>query len=278
MEIFGANLKMNPVPKDNKNTSYQQLVNLVINGYLSTDHRGIAGTAEKRIIVFAPFTHLPQLRNWKSFLNNQKIELGSQDVSEQVSGAYTRQISPVWLKELGVSTVLIGHSEVRKEYEDILEEASPCGYYAEAIDRLFNRKIRNALAHGLEIVYCVGETEKEKQKDETKKVIKRQIIYGLNAFNKEELGKVIIAYEPRWAIGGGKPIPSDEEIRTAHNQIRENACEVGFNLEKLIIMYGGSMDESNAGRIMAIPGVNGGLIGSASLNSERFAGIVNYRR
>lgn len=276
-EIFGANLKQNPVSCGESKLSFQySLINL-FNDYASN---GIIGDDEgKGIIFFAPFTHLDFLNSLQGIFDMNKWKLGSQGVSQYVSGAHTSEISPMWLRQLGVTDVLIGHSEVRREYEDLISNAiGRDGYRSFVIDSLFNKQMENAFNHNLRVTYCVGETEGEKENGKTLEVLKRQIYFGLRGLNFQDLSdKLIIAYEPRWAIGGGKPIPTFDEIEQVHTQIRGLLRERGYsNPEELRILYGGGMNPDNVKGIMGIKGVNGGLVGSACLDAEKFSKIVNY--
>lgn len=281
-ETFGANLKMNPAGE--KPT---ESVKSLLRAYVE---EGATGNEKREVIVFAPFVFLSDLYSLRmtcleNFPSSNSLRLGAQDVSEYDSGAHTREISPLWLKELGVSDVLVGHSEVRGEYEKLLLEAWGHGkenYDKAALDMVFNRKIRNALTHGLRVTYCVGETKREKEQGLTKEVIKKQLTVGLkNVTGIEDVGELerllIIAYEPRWAIGTGD-IPTRKEIKEAHETVREVMGRMGYQEpdKNLVVMYGGSMKPENVREIMAVPGVNGGLIGNACLDARKFGKIVNY--
>lgn len=278
-EVFGANLKMNPVAEGNP---VLHLGNLLL-GYLD---KGIKTNDFQEVAVFAPallltplFKYFPSLGE---LLQQKKIRIGAQEVSEHVSGAYTGQTSPVWLRELGITDVLVGHSEVRDDYENLARKLTGVSDFNHPgqIDLLFNRIIKNSLDHGLRVTYCVGETQREKEQKQTDYVIEMQIKCGLEHLTGEALEKrVLIAYEPRWAIGGGKDPPTNEEIEFAHRKIRSVISDYGKNINpsELVIMYGGSMNPKNAKKIMQAKGVNGGLIGSASLDPAKFHQIADYR-
>ncbi|MBU1705077.1 MAG: triose-phosphate isomerase, partial [Nanoarchaeota archaeon] len=287
-------LKMNPVSERSLQDAFS-----LFRKYLS----GHLAAPEREVIVFAPAIFLDMLastaaEHYHTFpllKNEQGISLGAQDISQYVSGAHTRQTSPVWLRQMGINDVLIAHSEVRGEYEDLLGQIAGYdfrdGYGAlHAIDRVvFNPKMHNALKHGLRVTYCVGETAEEREMGWTSHVLTRQIVDGLAGVSQDDLdNRIIIAYEPRWAIGGDKEPPTAEEIRFAHEVIRgttaglyepraSTAREKWMDfMDNLLILYGGSMKPDNAAAIMAIEGVNGGLIGSACLDPAKFTKIVNY--
>ncbi len=274
-EIFGANLKMmNPVPRTG--SSFSELERLM----KDYNRNRITSNNDRDVVVFAPFTHLDHLADLMTKLE-VKLTLGAQDVSEHILGAHTSEISPVWLRELRIKYVLIGHSEVRTHYEDLARLMTGIDdfLYPKYIDLMFNRKIRNAFEQGLKVIYCVGETEQEKDEGRTNSVIERQIRSGIRNLDTKKLEEsLIIAYEPRWSIGGNKPTSTLEEIYRVNYMIRSNAgYEKHPNPDNLPVLYGGSMNPANAKWIMAIPGVNGGLIGSACLDAEKFRRIVDYK-
>ena len=277
-EIFGANLKMNPVCNVGGNSLFD--ISKLFREY---ENYGIKSGGDKEVIAFVPLIFVHGLRTLESANVNHfaGIKLGAQDVSEHLSGAHTGETSPFWLREYGIDDVLIGHSEVRDWYEKLIISAN--GNIIGTIDDMFNRKIINALKHGLRVTYCVGETAEEKESGLTFDVLKRQIEKGLKDTQSLD-GKIIIAYEPRWSIGGNKPTPTPKEIQEVHEYIRETILKLimphsyrsNYYCEPVI--YGGSMKPENAAQIMGTKGVNGGLMGSASLDAEKFAKIVNYDR
>ncbi|MBR9703953.1 triosephosphate isomerase [Candidatus Pacearchaeota archaeon] len=280
-ELFGANLKMNPVydcetslgPVDfNSGSLFEKL----LRGYVDED---VCGNEYREIVVFCPDLFLGYFNNdgrenFHDILDNADIKLGAQDVSEHESGAHTGETSPLWLKELRVEYVLVGHSEVRERYERV----SNCNY--PMINSIFNKKIKCAQRNGLRTLYCIGETQDEKNEGLTEKVLASQLGSGLRDIDP---GLLCIAYEPRWAIGTGK-IPTEDEIRDAHERIRFHMEKIySPHHKKLQIVYGGSMNPDNVCDIMSIkrsdesPAVNGGLVGGACLDAEEFSRICNYR-
>ena len=190
------------------------------------------------------------------------IAIGAENVHWAPSGAYTGEISADMLKEYGVKYVIVGHSERRQ-------------YFGET-DESVNMRAHAALKNGLTPIICVGEMLEERETGKTNKVLTRQLTVGLSGI--EDVTKVVIAYEPVWAIGTGKTATdeqAEETIRFIRNKIGELFCPMCA--EKVIIQYGGSMNAGNCKGLMAQPDIDGGLIGGASLKTD-FATIVNYNK
>ncbi|MDE5667469.1 MAG: triose-phosphate isomerase [Clostridia bacterium] len=189
-----------------------------------------------------------------------KIKIGAQNVHWAASGAYTGEISCEQLKEYGVKYAIIGHSERRQ-------------YFGET-DEGVNKRTLAALENGITPIVCVGETLSERENGETENVLSRQLENGLKSV--EDITKVVIAYEPVWAIGTGKTA-TDEQAQETIKFIRKKLGKLfGVkNANRVIIQYGGSMNAKNCKGLMAQPDVDGGLIGGASLKTD-FATIVNY--
>ena len=210
------------------------------------------------VVICVPYTDL-----WVAAkaIEGSNIKLGAENVSWADSGAFTGEISADMLLEIGVEYVIIGHSERRQ-------------YFGET-DQSVNARLKQALAKGLKPIVCVGETLAEREKNKTKRVLKKQIIEGLEGV--EDLSNVVIAYEPVWAIGTGKTATAEDANKTIgyiRSLIRKvYGSEVAKNLR---IQYGGSMKPSNAKELMAMRNIDGGLIGGAALKAQDFAGIVNY--
>lgn len=193
-------------------------------------------------------------------VKGSKIKLGAQNVHWAESGAYTGEISCTQLKEYGVKYAIIGHSERRQ-------------YFGET-DEGVNKRALAALANDITPIICVGETLEEREGDETETVLSRQLTDGLKGI--EDITKVVIAYEPVWAIGTGKTA-TDEQAQETIKFIRKKLGKLfGVrNANKVRIQYGGSMNAKNCKGLMAQPDIDGGLIGGASLKLD-FATIVNY--
>jgi triosephosphate isomerase len=191
-----------------------------------------------------------------------KIAIGAENMHQASHGAYTGEVSAEMLKELGVKYVIIGHSERRQ-------------YFAETDDNC-NEKVLAAIASGLRPILCVGESLKEREQGVTIEKIRMQVKIALNGVPVEDIKKVVIAYEPIWAIGTGKTATA-EQANEVCSAIRDCLRELyGARAARAItIQYGGSMNAKNAQELLAQPDVDGGLIGGASLKSEDFAAIVN---
>ncbi len=188
------------------------------------------------------------------------IQIGAENVHWAEKGAYTGEISADMLKEYGVKYVIIGHSERRQ-------------YFGET-DESVNKRTLTALGAGLTPIVCVGETLEERESGKTESVLYRQLKEGLKGV--EDITKLVIAYEPVWAIGTGKTA-TDAQAQETIAYIRKTVGELFCPkcAEKLIIQYGGSMNAGNCKGLMAQPDIDGGLIGGASLKTD-FATIVNY--
>ena len=215
--------------------------------------------SKNSIAFMVPFTHL-MLTGQK--LVSTKVKFGAQNVSVDESGAHTGEISCSMIKDLGASFTLVGHSEVRKRFKETNEQ--------------INQKIKNALGVNLKVILCVGETKTEKNANKTAQVLKKQIDTALKGLYDNELNNIIIAYEPCWAIGTGK-LPTAREIQKVIKIIR-GVIEDDFSeksAEKMIVLYGGSINQENANSILKISGVGGLLVGGACLDANTFANICN---
>lgn len=209
------------------------------------------------ILVCPPFT---ALRDVEGIIRGSNIMLGSQNVFYEEKGAFTGEISPLMLKELKCTFAIVGHSERRQ-------------YFMET-DLAVNKKIKACLEHNLTPIMCVGETQQERGDDITKKVIEKQVTKGLNRVAKEEISRVIIAYEPIWAIGTGQTA-TPEQAQEIHYFIRDVLRKLfGEEEEKVRILYGGSVKPENIKSFMAKRDIHGALVGGASLKADSFAGIV----
>ena len=214
------------------------------------------------VILCVPYTDL-----FYALLNVQgtNIKIGAQNMHWEESGAYTGEVSAQMLKSIGVEYVIIGHSERRQ-------------YFAET-DETVNKKLKKALAVGLKPIVCVGETLEQREQGITMQVITTQTEKALEGLDASDVEKVIIAYEPIWAIGTGKTA-TKEDANEAVKQIREKIAEkYGQNTANgVIIQYGGSVKASNAKELFEMSDIDGGLVGGASLKVEEFANIVNYNK
>lgn len=213
--------------------------------------------SKAKVILFAPFTSLAAMR---AFLKGTGISFGAQNFYPEEKGAFTGEVSASMLLELGVTHVLVGHSERRSLF---LEEPS-----------LLNRKVKVALSTGLVPMYCIGETLSQREAGQTAAVLRQQIFEGLEGLSASQIEKMQFAYEPVWAIGTGKNASADdarEGIETVRSAIRSLAGAVA---DQVSVVYGGSVKNENIATYMAQPGVDGGLVGGASLKPADFAALV----
>lgn len=213
-----------------------------------------------KLMIAPPYTALDAVGK---IVGNSNIVLGAQNMATEESGAHTGEISVLMLKDLGVGTVILGHSERRHVYgED---------------DNTINKKVKLALSHGLEVILCVGETIEERESGAAEQVVEVQLLKGLKDVHKEELGDVTIAYEPVWAIGTGKTA-TPEDADAMHLFVRSLIGKVFSNetAEDITIQYGGSVKPGNADELLKKTNIDGALIGGASLKSEDFIAIAGY--
>jgi triosephosphate isomerase len=214
-------------------------------------------------VVIAPvFT---ALRSVTDRLEGSNIKVAAQDCSSETTfGAHTGEVSAEMIKDVGCGLVIVGHSERRQ-------------YYCETDDSV-NKKAKAALAAGLYAIVCVGETLDQREAGSAENVVKTQLRKGLDSLTLADMERIIIAYEPVWAIGTGITATPDQ-AQEMHGVIRrtvEDAQGIGV-AEKLRILYGGSVKPDNIRELMAQADVDGALVGGASLEAESFAKIVNYR-
>jgi triosephosphate isomerase len=189
------------------------------------------------------------------------MELGAQNVYWEEKGAFTGEVSPVMLKEIGVKYVVIGHSERRTYFHETNETV--------------NKKVRSALKAGLLPIMCVGERLEEREAGKTFDVIRDHVTVGLKGISKEDILKIVIAYEPVWAIGTGKTATPDQ-AQEAHLYIRGLLKEI-YNesvAQSVRIQYGGSVKPENIKELISQKDIDGALVGGASLKVEQFAPIV----
>ena len=209
------------------------------------------------VVVCPPFTGLDAAAK---ALAGSKIALGAQNMHWEASGAFTGEVCAGMLRELGVRYVILGHSERRT-------------FFGET-DAIVNRKTKAALAAGLTPIVCVGETLLEREANKTEKVVTTQVRESLSGLGAD-LCRVVIAYEPVWAIGTGKTA-SPAQAQEVHALIRRVLAAIsdGHTATGIRIQYGGSMKPENAKELMSQPDIDGGLIGGAALKADAFAAIV----
>jgi triosephosphate isomerase (TIM) len=216
------------------------------------------GSVAQQVAVCVPFVYISDI---KQALAGSSIAVGSQNVADQASGAYTGEISAGMLADCGVSYALVGHSERRSYYGDT--DASVAARFIQA------------QKHNVIPVLCVGETLQEREQNQTFSVIDTQLDAVINAAGIEAFADAVIAYEPVWAIGTGKTA-SDEQAQEVHQYIRQRIAKLNANIaENLQILYGGSVKADNAKGLFAQPDIDGGLVGGASLDANGFLQICH---
>ncbi len=221
----------------------------------------LAMTTDIDVMVAPPFTALAQVSD---VVRGSCVSLGAQNLFWEAQGAFTGEISPAMLVSAGCKYVIIGHSERRQYFNET--------------DETVNRRIKAAFDNDLIPVMCVGESEKERESKNTFSVLDKQLKMGLEDLSSDDLKRLVIAYEPVWAIGTGKTATS-EQAQEVHQFLR-SVLEKSFGnmLAKSIrILYGGSVKPNNIAELMAMPDVDGALVGGASLDPETFSKIVHFR-
>ncbi len=222
----------------------------------------LKGASDLDIMIAPPATALTVVSR---IIRDTPVDLGAQNLFWENEGAYTGEVSAPMLASAGCRYVIIGHSERRQ-------------YFGET-DENVNKKIKAALAAGLVPVICVGETESEREAQKTFSILDKQMKNGLEDLTAEEFGGSVIAYEPVWAIGTGKTATSDQ-AQEVHAWLRE-FLEKRFGKETAgatRILYGGSVKPGNIAELMALPDIDGALVGGASLKPDTFSEIINYKR
>ncbi|MBJ2356636.1 triose-phosphate isomerase [Sphaerochaeta sp. S2] len=221
--------------------------------------KAVEGTNTK-VMVAPPYVTIPAVLE---ALKGSEIIVAAQNMSDNLKGAFTGEVSATMLKDLGVTNVILGHSERRALYGET--------------DAFINRKVLLALAEGMEIDLCIGETLEEREAGKLEEVLSRQVEEGLKGVSAEQMKHITLAYEPVWAIGTGKTA-TPEDADAAHAYVR-SLVEKLYNkgvAEELIIQYGGSVKASNVKALMSKEHIDGALVGGASLSVEQFLPIVNF--
>lgn len=222
----------------------------------------VAMTSDIDVMIAPQFTALAPVSD---VVRGSRVSLGAQNLFWETEGAYTGEISPVMLVSVGCKYAIIGHSERRQYFDET--------------DETVNKKIKAAIKNDLVPVLCVGESEKERESKETFSVLDKQVKKGIEGFSSDDLETLVIAYEPVWAIGTGKTATTDQ-AQEAHQFLR-SVLEKSFGnmLAKSIrILYGGSVKSNNIAELMAMPDIDGALVGGASLDPEIFSKIVHFNK
>jgi triosephosphate isomerase len=230
----------------------QQLAKGVVDGFGVADH--------VTVILCPPFPYLGIVGD---MLNGSCVALGAQNMYPEADGAFTGEVSPTMLLDLGCKYVILGHSERRHK----LGES----------DEFINEKVKCALAAGLDVILCVGETLEEREAKQTEEVLARQLSKGLADVPPAALSHLSIAYEPVWAIGNGEYHATPQQAHDAHVLIRRKLSQICGEAwaQRLTVQYGGSVESENAAAFLGQYGIDGVLIGGASLKADEFLAIVN---
>ena len=217
-------------------------------------------TERTRVMVAPPFTALDAVAET---LAGSAIEIGAQNMAPADGGAHTGEVSPAMLVDLGVSVVILGHSERRALYHESND--------------LINTKVVLALGHQLDVILCVGETLEERQADQVDAVVLGQLRAGLVGVDADRMARITIAYEPVWAIGTGKTA-SPQDADAVHATIRSELARLYDRTvaDNTIIQYGGSVKPDNVKALMAMEHIDGALVGGASLATDTFLPIVAF--
>jgi len=244
--MAAGNWKMNKTPKEAVE---------FVNGL-----KGLVAGANSEVVVGVPFVSIPGV---VEAAKGSNIKVAAQNVHWEANGAYTGEVSCAMLKELGVDYVIIGHSERRE-------------YFGET-NEMINKKARAILDAGMIPIICCGESLTQREQGVTAEHVRYQIKVALLGLSAEEVSKLVIAYEPIWAIGTGKTA-TDEQAEEVCAIIRQLLVELYGNdvAEKTRILYGGSVNAGNAKALFAMPNIDGGLVGGASLKLDAFEQIVKH--
>jgi triosephosphate isomerase len=220
--------------------------------------RGVRKDDRVTVAVCPPF---PYLLPVAEALRGSNVLLGAQNLYPVKEGAFTGEVSPSMLLDAGCRYVIIGHSERRH----VLGES----------DEFIQRKVQAALTAGLSVILCVGETLQERERNETERVLDRQLTSGLQGLSREQVAGLVIAYEPVWAIGTGRNA-TPEQAQEAHAFLRRRLAELTDEktAQAVLIQYGGSVKPENAAGLLWQPDVDGALVGGASLKADQFLAIV----
>lgn len=220
--------------------------------------KGVPAGSVTRVAVCPPF---PWLTTVAEVVKGTAVGLGGQNCHFEKEGAYTGEVSPQMLVDAGCGYVIVGHSERRHGLGET--------------DAVLNKKAKAALASGLSVIFCVGETLSERESERTEGVLDTQLTAGLAGLTASQMGAVVIAYEPVWAIGTGK-VATPDQAQAAHAFIRRRIAGLfdENTANGVLIQYGGSVKADNAAGLLHLPDVDGALVGGASLKADQFLAIV----
>lgn len=226
--------------------------------FLSAFLSSVRDIADRDIVIAPPFTLLHAM---KEQVLGTRVMLSAQNVFYEEKGAYTGEVSPAMLKDIGCDYVIIGHSERRQYFKET--------------DEVVNKKVRASQKNRLAVIFCVGESLQEREAGKTFDVLTTQVLHGLK---EVDCGGIAVAYEPVWAIGTGRTA-TPEQAQEAHQVIRRRLSELfGDAADTMRIIYGGSVTPDTIDTLMACSDVDGALVGGASLKPDSFGRIVSFRR
>jgi triosephosphate isomerase len=248
--LFAGNWKMNKTLKET-----EEYFNKFLKKLSEIDF------SDREIMIAPPFTVLAYSQN---FIKNSPLKLGAQNACWEERGAFTGEISPVMLKEFGIEYVILGHSERRHLFGES--------------DKLIAKRVEGVYKFGLTPILCVGETLEERNKGKTFEVVERQLLEGLSNIKNIKGDKMVIAYEPVWAIGTGINATPDqaEEVQSFIREKLKSLYSEEVSMQ-IRILYGGSVTPDNIQDLMKKPNIDGVLVGSASLDPEKFFKICNIK-
>lgn len=247
-KIVAGNWKMN------KSFEEANILTSEVLGMVNDEVRG-----DVKVILCVPFPYLQSVKNILG--SNSRISVGAQNCSEHEAGAYTGEVAAPMLKSMGIPYVILGHSERRQ-------------YFGED-GKLLAKKVDVSLKHNLIPIFCCGEPLEVREANNHEALVKKQVEESLFHLDESSLTKIVIAYEPVWAIGTGRTA-SAQQAQDMHKVIRQHiASKYGQAIaDKIIILYGGSVNAANAKELFACPDVDGGLVGGASLKSREFTEVI----
>lgn len=227
---------------------------------VANELKGLVKDAKPDVVICAPYLQLPAL---VKELKGSNVNVGAQNMHYEEKGAFTGEIAPEMLTDLGVEYVIIGHSERRQYFNET--------------DETVNLKLKAAYRHGLKPILCVGETLEQREAGTTKEIIENQINKAFLEISADDAKDTVIAYEPIWAIGTGKTATSEEANETI-SQIRHMINELyGAGIASAVrIQYGGSVKPNTIKEQMSMSDIDGALVGGASLKADDFSQIVNF--
>ncbi|MBU0482994.1 MAG: triose-phosphate isomerase [Proteobacteria bacterium] len=223
--------------------------------------RASADLQNREVMIAPPYISLAAVAD---ILADSEVILAAQNICWAEKGAFTGEISPPMLKDIGCRMAIVGHSERRHLFGEN--------------DAMINKRISGAMEHGIIPVFCIGETLAEREADNTMKILEDQVRHGLKDISITDAGSIVIAYEPVWAIGTGKTATT-KQVQEVHHFLRnlmERLYEKNIASE-IRILYGGSVNATNVDELMAQPDVDGALVGGAALDAGSFERIINFQ-